>query len=458
MLWLVDYSQRLLAHLADASVRSLCLALAALVLIWAFRARSASVRHAVWAAVLCGMLLLPWVSLHLPSIPLRILPAALARTPVVQPGVVLPGPPAAAADRGGPAPMRPTGLPYWQLAACAAYLAVGLGFFGRLMLGFVVARRLVGRARLVDDPRAAGCLEELGRSWPGLRESDSVTVPMTTGWLRPQILLPRDWRSWDHVKLRAVLAHELSHIRRGDWLIAVLASLNKCLFWFHPLAWWLERQLLSLAEQASDDSSILATGDRQQYAQVLLDIAAALEVKRGRLVWEGTAMARSRRVSRRIDSILDLGREVSSDLTKTGWAVLVLCGVPLLYGAAAVQLERSPAVVQAPTAELNLLVEGQRLTPREAEDLEAHLKTFPEDLTARGKLIGYYFLNAVGPRRLEHIFWLIEHHPESSLLSSSSAAAISRGNALQKLPPVTAEMLAVYEAARSWKPSAAALR
>ena len=195
MLWFVDFSQRLLTHLADASVRSLCLALAALVLIWAFRARSASVRHAVWTAVLCGMLLLPLLSLCLPFIPLRILPAAPAGTPVVEPGVVLPGPPAAAPN-SRPARMPPTGLPYWPLAACGVYLAVGLGFLGRLALGFAGTRRLVRPARLVEDARAAGYLEELGRSWPGLRESDSVTVPMTTGWLRPQILLPRDWRSW----------------------------------------------------------------------------------------------------------------------------------------------------------------------------------------------------------------------------------------------------------------------
>ena len=427
MLWFVDFSQGLLTHVADASVRSLCLALAALVLMWASRVRSASVRHAVWTAALCGMLLLPLLSPCLPFIPLRILPAAPAGTPVVQPGVILPGPPAAFADRPAPAPRSPTGLPYWPLAACGVYLAVGLGFLGRLALGFAGTRRLVRRARLVEDARAASCLERQGWRVPSLRESDSVAVPLTTGWLRPQILLPRDWRSWDEVKLRAVLAHELSHVRRGDWLIAVLASLNKCLFWFHPLAWWLERQLLSLAEQASDDFSILATGDRQQYAQVLLDIAAALEGRRGRLLWEGSAMARSQRVSQRIDSILDLGREVSSGLTKRGWAVLALCGVPLLYGAAAVQLERTPAVVQTRTSDLELLAEGQRLTPQEVENLEAHLKTFPEDLTARARLIGYYFVNAARQRRLQHVFWLIEHHPESSLLNSPSAA-ITRWN------------------------------
>lgn len=433
MFWFIDSSERLLAHLADASVRSLCLTLAAWVLIWAFRVRSASVRHAVWTVALCGMLLLPLASFYLPSIPLRVLPAAPDRAPLVQPIRVLPAP-AAAVVESPPAPTPQASLPYWQFAACAVYLAIALGFLGRVTLGFLITGWLVRRARRIDDPRAASRLEELGRSAPNLLESNSVRVPMTVGWMRPQILLPADWSSWDDAKLGAVLAHELSHVRRGDWLITVLASLNKCVFWFHPLAWWLERQLVSLAEQASDDCSILATGDRAQYARALLEVAAALEGQRGRLIWEGAAMARSRQVSRRIDSILDLGREVSSGLTKRGRAVLVLCGVPLLYGAAAVQLERTPPVVQPRTADFELAGEGPRLTPQEVENLEAHLKTFPEDLTARARLIGYYFRNAVHSRRLEHVLWLIEHHPESSLLTEASLlrtppTAISRGNA-----------------------------
>ena len=90
------------------------------------------------------------------------------------------------------------------------------------------------------------------------------------------ILLPRDWREWDTWKLRAVLAHELTHVRRGDWIITLLAGLNRSVFWFHPLAWWLEKHLSTLSEQACDEGSVLVTGDPLRYAEALLDVASVL--------------------------------------------------------------------------------------------------------------------------------------------------------------------------------------
>ena len=63
---------RLLALVADASLRSLCLVMAALVAIAVVRARSAAARHAIWTAVVGGMLALPVLAPLLPSVPLKI--------------------------------------------------------------------------------------------------------------------------------------------------------------------------------------------------------------------------------------------------------------------------------------------------------------------------------------------------------------------------------------------------
>ena len=115
-------------------------------------------------------------------------------------------------------------------------------------------------------------------------------MPLTVGWLRPKVLLPAGWERWPEDKLQAVLAHERIHVRRGDWAVGVLAGLNRSIFWFHPLAWWLERQLAQLAEQASDDAALLVVGT-EPYARALLDMAAAVKTGQGRLTWEATAMA-----------------------------------------------------------------------------------------------------------------------------------------------------------------------
>ena len=67
-----------------------------------------------------------------------------------------------------------------------------------------------------------------------------------------------------------MVAHERTHIRRRDPLIALAARVNRCVFWFHPLAWWLERKLASAAEFACDETASRACGAPAEYAQVLV--------------------------------------------------------------------------------------------------------------------------------------------------------------------------------------------
>lgn len=67
------------------------------------------------------------------------------------------------------------------------------------------------------------------------------------------VILPEHWRQWPQAQLDAVLTHEHEHARRRDPLVQWLALLNRALFWFHPVAWWLERHLSALAEEACDN-------------------------------------------------------------------------------------------------------------------------------------------------------------------------------------------------------------
>jgi hypothetical protein len=166
--------------------------------------------------------------------------------------------------------------------------------------------------------------------------------------MRPKILLPADWRDWDQAKLDAVLAHERSHVRRRDALVAVAAGLNRCLFWFHPLAWWLERRLALLAEQACDDACISALGDREVYARILVDMAGIVEATRGRVYKHSLAMAAATHIRRRIDSILQEGRTFSRGVSGAGWAMVALGSLSALLGAGSVQLERQPALLPFP--------------------------------------------------------------------------------------------------------------
>ena len=222
----------------------------------------------------------------------------------------------------------------WRIAGLSLYLIIATALLGRLGFGLVVARRLRRASRPVSDSHV---LKLLGPRAPVLTESGALTVPITVGWMRPCIVLPDSWREWDEAKTTAVLAHELSHVRRGDYGTLLLASLYRCLFWFNPLAWWLDRHLRELAEQASDDSALRATVDRTQYADVLLSFFKALQGPRRRVRWEGVAMARGTRAGRRIDRILAPDRKLSTPARWPVIAGLALLCIPLLYLAGALQ-------------------------------------------------------------------------------------------------------------------------
>jgi GWxTD domain-containing protein len=141
--------------------------------------------------------------------------------------------------------------------------------------------------------------------------------------------------------LAAVLTHELAHVRRKDALIALAAGINKAAFWFHPLAWWLERKLALLAEEASDDCALLVLGDRCRYASTLVELTAAARGHK-RILWGAIAMARPSTLRRRIDRVLDGSRRLSGGLSRRRWITLLLGSAVMLCGAAALQLQTAP--------------------------------------------------------------------------------------------------------------------
>lgn len=413
--------------LASVSVRVAVVAALAWVVLSVCRVRRADVRHAVWSLVLAAMLAAPLLAWFAPSLTLHVGHPAAA--PDAIPSRQVPLVVSAAAPDS---PITPPNSPVsgrlqwnWQSVLCALYAAGALIMLGRLVYGCAMARRLVRSSKTIEEPLPTGIR---------VAECGCITVPVTIGWVRPRILLPVGWHEWSEGKLRAVLAHESTHVKRGDYLVGLLASLNRGLYWFHPLAWWLERALIASAEQACDDEAIVLTGNREQYAGALLDMAAAVRAGRGRLVWEAMAMARSNQVRHRIELVLDETRRLTPGLSKARWAALVLACVPLAYGAATVRFAqpeppREPEVILQ-GAYLQNLVAGNRLTAAQAEEIEAHLKTDPEDLEARTKVVAYYFLNAIRQPRLNHILWLIEHHPENEVSCLYSMAILPRKSIL----------------------------
>ena len=412
-----NVSVEILGHLADASVRVLGLALVAVAVLVIPRMRHAAARHAVWSAVLAGMLALPVLSPLLPPLAVKIFQRSAATSTLILGNLEASS---HSASRVAPSRRPPTpAIPSWPAALAAIYVAGVIASLSRIFKAWRTCRSLVDRSELVTDPTAHDLLAELasaqGTSWrlPELRSSRSVIVPMTAGFAEPVILLPDDWQSWDAWKLRAVLAHELAHIRRDDWLVTVAASVNRCLFWFHPLAWWLERHLSALAEQASDDAALGCVSDAPRYARTVLDFAATLQS--GRRLTYGVAMARTAKVSRRIDRILALRQPGPAIIGKRTWAAIAICALPLVYSAAALQVTQPPSSPDVHPGIAQLLTDGSQLSPAQAQQLEEQVARDPEDLAARGKLAAYYHSHSLADPLRDLVYRMIEQTPESRI-------------------------------------------
>ena len=337
-------SHDFLWYLAVLSFRSLALACLTWLMLRVCRVKSAPVKHAAWTIVTAVMLLQVAASPALPSVPLRVLAPVPDAGPTLSPQYALPPIPVQALNSHG----RRLAFT-WREAVIGIYAVVAFALLVQLTFGYMFARRLVRNSKPVDGPRV----------W----ESASISVPMTVGQLSPTILLPIGWREWDSAKLQAVLAHEEAHVRRADWAIGVMARINCCVFWFHPLSWWLKRELALLAEYACDDSVLAQMGDRRQYAQALLEIACAMKSAHGRFMGEAISMAKETNVEKRMQQILDDARTIPPAFGRRGWVTLLLCSVPVAYLASAVQLAPAQTKSVVPAVEAPAKPQSVQITP-----------------------------------------------------------------------------------------------
>ena len=160
----------------------------------------------------------------------------------------------------------------WALGAALMLLRLGGGLWW-------LDRVYLAQARPAP-PEWEAALQRLARRMGlprrvRLRASDRADSPLALGWLRPVILVPASaFLALSTESLEAVLAHELAHLRRGDYLANLLQTLAEALLFFHPAAWWLSRQIREAREQCCDDAAAGLLGDPLPLAQGLAALAA----------------------------------------------------------------------------------------------------------------------------------------------------------------------------------------
>lgn len=166
--------------------------------------------------------------------------------------------------------LRPWLLPAW----CCGVLLLS----ARTVVAWIITHRM---ARQETQAPAAPWREALTRALRHVRLSQPVRllasarvdVPMVIGLWRPLILVPAGAiTGLSAAQLEAILAHELAHIRRHDYLVNLLQSFVETLLFYHPAVWWLSHRIREEREHCADDLAVQCCGDALLYARALAHI------------------------------------------------------------------------------------------------------------------------------------------------------------------------------------------
>jgi beta-lactamase regulating signal transducer with metallopeptidase domain len=163
--------------------------------------------------------------------------------------------------------------------------------------------------------------------------SARIDSPSVAGWLKPVILAPLSVLSGlpsEHVE--ALLAHELAHVRRHDYLVNVLQGIAESLLFYHPAVWWVSNQIRTEREHCCDDLAVAVSGDVLIYARALagLESARPAHFKTALAANDGSLL---RRIRRLVDPASSHGQSGSGAAWLLSLLMLVAIGGVAMRGA-----------------------------------------------------------------------------------------------------------------------------
>ena len=279
----------------------------------ALRRASASARYFLWISALAAVLAIPILSTSLRpwSVPISAPHSAIMS---IDPQ------PAQTAPEPAPGPEH---WIFW-LWLCGATLVLG-----RVAIGHLRVRLALRRAPVLHDPMWQSKLVEtssaIGLRRPvDLRRGAETEVPISYGLFHPVILLPMQSQDWTDARRAVVLLHELTHIRRFDWLACLLSQLACATYWFHPLAWLAASRLRQEQERSCDDAVVSAGTAQSAYAEHLVALA-------GSLSQSAMGMAEVSGLEQRVRALLDPYRKrqsISRKACVASLTALLACAIP----------------------------------------------------------------------------------------------------------------------------------
>ncbi len=271
----------------------------------------------------------------------------------------------------------------------------------RLGTGLLAARRMTRAATPAsDDPvreiftavRAELGITKLVR----LLQSTHVDVPTVVGWLSPAVLLPLGcFAGLSSTQVEALLAHELAHIRRHDYLVSVLQCVIESLLFYHPAVWWVSRQARRERECCCDEIAATVSGNRLEYARAL----SLLEERRPTFTPAVPLAANGGVLPMRIKRLLGYPQgSATSQLAAVAilFAILTTGGIVLVRSARAqtndgpdAQAHLTPAILTGEKHAQSPIAPPHAVLTRTAQDTQPSPRTAPAqpDSTLSGVVI-----------------------------------------------------------------------
>jgi Zn-dependent protease with chaperone function len=329
----MPWAEVLAGRLLNGLPAGVAIALAAWMVLRLVGRNNSSTRFAVWFAALLAIGISPLLG--------GVAASGVGRTPAI----MVPGSWAAAL------------LSVWATIAAVGLARVGIGLHGLRKLRKRHEALDLGRdaACCVSDMGAAGDVASYVSTYVTLQKtlrdfglsrkvtlaiSDELRVPTAIGFCKPMVILPA-WAVNDlsEEELKAILIHELAHLKRWDDVTNLAQKVIRALLFFNPAVLWLESRLSLEREMACDDAVVAKTENPRAYAECLVAVAEKSFVRRGMALAQA-AVSRMRQTSQRVAQILDGERRGTARVWRRALAMAAV-----FAAACVVTLSRGPELV-----------------------------------------------------------------------------------------------------------------
>jgi beta-lactamase regulating signal transducer with metallopeptidase domain len=292
------FEGRALALLCEYLIKSSVILSASIAMVFLLRKKSACLRHLILSVLLIGLLFLPFLSMLSTGWETNFLPSWEAKNvTAMEFGAAtrdLSASTSSVGDSNLPSEfsVHAEGFdmdsrsamgtflsrlkPVFGFAAFLIWIGGLLFLFVRIGLGLYGTNRLMREGQNIEDSLWRRLLfrffeaVSLRQKKINLMSHEKTLIPLTWGVIKPVVMMPAESCSWSENQRSTALYHELSHIKRGDYLVMILARISRAVYWFNPLGWIVLGMIKREQEKACDELVLKAGIKPSTYAENLL--------------------------------------------------------------------------------------------------------------------------------------------------------------------------------------------